>query len=123
MKHHMIPAMIMYASVIKAGLAAGMFAVWCLCVQWIDRDAVRVKTVREKWNILAMATGILGLFSWLMIPWPDWATYFLGWALYVFVSGGGVLMYVAHRNKRVSEQHRVLTSQHFSRLMSFGQSE
>ena len=123
MKLHMILATIMYTSVIKAGLAAGMFILWCLCVQWIDRDAVRVKTVREKWNILAMATGILGLFAWLMIPWPDWATYFLGWALYVFISGGGVLMYVAHRNKRVSQQRRVLTAQHFSRLTSFGQSE
>ncbi len=113
----------MYASIFKIALAAGMFVLWCLCVQWVDRDAIRVKTIREKWNILVLATGILALFAWLMVPWPELAAYFLGWGLYVIVSGGGLLMYVVHRNKRVGAEYRVLTSQHFSRLMSFGQSE
>lgn len=110
----------MYASAYKVGVAMGMFVLWCLCAQWVDRDAVRVKTIREKWNMLVLGTEILALFAWFMIPWSDWAAYFLGWGLYVIVSGGGLMMYVSHRNKRIGPQHRVLTSQHFSRLLTFG---
>lgn len=113
----------MYAGLTKTAMVGGVFVVWCLCIQWIDRDGARVKTTREKWNLLALGTGILGMFSWLMVPWTGWAAYFLGWGLYVIVSGGGLLMYVVHRNKRVGAEHRVLTSQHFSRLLTFGSAD
>lgn len=113
----------MYTSIFKFALALAMFVGWCLCIQWADRDAARVKTVREKWNMLTLATGVLGLFAWLMMPWGNWATLLVGWGLYVCVAGGGLLAYVLHRNRRVGADYRVLTKQHFSRLLTFGDAE
>lgn len=120
MSTYSILAASMYAGLTKTAMVGGVFLLWCLCIQWIDRDGARVKTTREKWNLLVLGTGSLGMFSWLMVPWTGWPAYFLGWGLYVVISGGGMLMYVMHRNKRVGADHRVLTSQHFSRMLTFG---
>ncbi|MCG3138471.1 MAG: hypothetical protein HJJLKODD_02336 [Phycisphaerae bacterium] len=108
----------MFASPIKILFMAGVFILWALCIQWIDRDAEKVRTVREKWNLLGLSTGILGIIAWLMVPWQGWALYLAGWGLYMLIAGGGILFYVAHRNHRVSKEFRVLTAQHFSRLMT-----
>lgn len=107
-----------YASTVKIAFVLVMFLLWCLCVQWVDRDCTKVKTIREKWNITVLSTGFLGLCAWLLIPWNGWPMYLAGWAIYVIVVGGGLLMYVSHRNKRVGPQYRVLTAQHFSSLIS-----
>ncbi len=110
----------MYISLFKVAIVVAAFLPWCLCAQWVDRDGVRVKTLRERWNLLVLGTGALGLLAWLMIPWLNWAWFFVGLMTYLLVAGGGTLMYVSHRNKRVSEQHRVLTAAHLSHLLSSG---
>jgi type II secretory ATPase GspE/PulE/Tfp pilus assembly ATPase PilB-like protein len=107
-----------YASVFKVVFVLVMFALWCACVQWVDRDAQRVKTMRERWNILCLTTGVLALFIWLVIPANSMATFFLGWGVYVILCSSGLLWFVAHRNKRVADKFRVLTGAHFARLLS-----
>lgn len=108
----------MYASSAKIVFLLVVFILWCLCAQWVDRDAERVRTQREKWNVICLASGALGIFAWLIIPWSGWAAFLIGFGMYVFLTGGGILIYVSHRNKRVSKERRVLTAQHFSGLLS-----
>ena len=59
MSTYSILAASMYAGLTKTAMVGGVFLLWCLCIQWIDRDGARVKTTREKWNLLVLGTGSL----------------------------------------------------------------
>ncbi len=109
-----------YASIFKVCFVLGSFVLWCLCIQWVDCDAERVKTVRERWNIMCLTAGMVAIACWLVFPLNSLALFFLGWGIYVVIASSAILWYVAHRNKRVGEKHKVLTSQHFKRLLSAG---
>jgi type II secretory ATPase GspE/PulE/Tfp pilus assembly ATPase PilB-like protein len=111
---------ITYVSPFKIAFVMVMFSLWCLCLQWVDRDAQRVKTIRERWNILCLSFGLLALAAWVLIPMDSMALFFMGWGVYVVVAGAGVLWYVAHRNQRVADKYKVLTPQHFTRLLQRG---
>ncbi|MCP4249953.1 MAG: Flp pilus assembly complex ATPase component [bacterium] len=105
-----------YFNPIKLGGFAVLFVGWCLICQWVDRDTDVVKTNREQWNLIVVSGGITGLAVWLLIPWKG-ATFFLGLAFWLLLAVGAVLAYVFHRNGRVVTSGRVLTPQHFKRVL------
>jgi len=107
-----------YSNTLKTALVLATFLLWCFCIQWGDRDAEKVKTIRERWNILCLMIGVLGLCAWFLIPWKGWPMFLAGWAVYIFIVGSGLMLYVSHRNKRVGPKFRVLTAEHLSSLMT-----
>ncbi len=114
-----LPAPGGYLSLTKIATVFVLFVGWCLLCQWVDRDTEVVKTHREQWNMIVISGGIAGLAVWLLLPWQG-LTFFLGLAFWALLSNGAALAYVFHRNARVVPAARVLTSQHFKRLL-YGQ--
>jgi type II secretory ATPase GspE/PulE/Tfp pilus assembly ATPase PilB-like protein len=108
----------MYTSLPKIIAVLALFVGWCLAVQWADRDVERInKPRREWWNLLIMGAGGGGVGILLLIPWPG-AAFFLGLAFWAILAGAPLLAYVVHRNGRVGQSQRVLTAEHFKRLMA-----
>ncbi len=92
---------------------------WSLAIQWVDRDTDRVKTQRETWNLITVSGGIAGFFLLLVPPWAG-PLYFAGLGLFILTAGGSLLWYVIHRNGRVVAGGRVLTPDHFKRMLTGG---
>ncbi len=96
-----------------------LFLLWALLCQWVDRDTDKVKTKREQWNAIVLVGGMTGMLVALLLPWAG-PLYFLGVGFWVIFAGGSALWYVVHRNARVVPGQRVLTADHFRRLMTPG---
>lgn len=111
-------AAILYTSIPKIVVILVLFTLWCLGIQWADRDVERInKPRREWWNLLLLAGGGGGIGVLLLIPWPG-AAFFLGLGFWIILGGGTLLAYVVHRNGRVGPSARVLTPDHFKRVLA-----
>ncbi|MGB0716487.1 MAG: GspE/PulE family protein [Phycisphaerae bacterium] len=104
-----------YVNVIKVAGIMVMLVLWGLAVQWVDKDTNTVKTRREHWNMIVMAGGVVGFFVLLMVPWQG-VLFFAGLGAWLLIAGGGLLLYVLHRNGRVLPEARVLTMGHLQRM-------
>ena len=111
-----------YFSYVKLAVITLLVVGWALACQWADADAVFVKTKREQWNLIVLSFGVTGLFTLFFIPWPG-NLFFLGLAFFVLLSGGGLLAYVLHRNRRVVRTARVLTWAHAKRTVARAKGE
>jgi type II secretory ATPase GspE/PulE/Tfp pilus assembly ATPase PilB-like protein len=87
------------------------------CLVWVDRDTDRVKTKREQWNMIVLAGALVAYMVLLIPPWRG-VLYFAGLAAWLAITSGALLAYVVHRNGRVVPAARVLTAEHFKRLLS-----
>lgn len=105
-----------YYSLTKLATVAVLFLAWVFACQWVDADAVQVKTKREQWNLIVISGGLAGLFVLFSVPWPG-TLFLLGLAFFVLLAGAGLMAYVIHRNGRVVKNARVLTLSHAKRLM------
>lgn len=106
-----------YVNVIKVAGALVMLLLWGLAVQWVDKDTHTVKTKREHWNMIVIAGGVVGFFVLFMVPWQG-VLFFAGLGAWLLIAGGGLFLYVMHRNGRVLPEARVLTVGHLQRLTS-----
>ena len=106
-----------YFSLTKIISILVIFVLWALACQWVDRDADRVKTRRELWNMIVLGVGMSGAAVLFLIPWSG-AAFFLGLAFWMVLSWGPVMAYVVHRNGRVVPARRVMTPAHFKQLFS-----
>lgn len=106
-----IPAGGGYISLVKWVVFLLGAAGWLALCQWVDKDTWRLHYRRYTFNGVLVASGVLGLILWLLIP-----VFALGLLFYAVLVGtaGGVYTYL--RNQLVPEVSRVLTAQHFSRL-------
>ncbi len=111
-----------YFSLIKLGVVAVLFVGICFAYQWVDIDTDRVKTRRERWNLIVLVGGLGGLAIMFLIPWAG-SAYFLGLAFYIVMAGGSVLLYVMHRNGRVIPDQKVLTIAHLKRIVAGGEKD
>lgn len=93
--------------------------VWTAYGQWVDKDTFQVRANRTLWNGVVLATGIAGMFAWLLMPLPGYL-YFAGFGLWLLISGGGMLAYAVTRNKMVSRTQRVFTSAHLRSKVTIG---
>ncbi len=88
-----------------------MYVAWLATAAWMDRDIQKVELKRERWNLLFLSLGGIGLAAIWYVPNFVFAFSIL-LALYSSVS----LIYVGKRNALVPKEARVLTRRHFQKL-------
>jgi len=112
-----LPQSGVYVNFYKLAVVVVLLLGWAAFIQWVDRDTDKVKTRRETWNMITLAGGLAGFFVLIVPPWSG-MLFFVGLGLFLVVAGGSALWYVIHRNGRVVASARVLTVDHFKRLLS-----
>lgn len=110
-----VPSGEMYVHPGKLVGLALLYTCWILYAAWADKDAVAVNTFRQVWNMSTIAVGAVGLLVLLFVP-----SFLFGALAFIVINGAYMLVYVNHRNHLVVEENRVLTAQHFQRIMSEG---
>lgn len=106
-----------YVNLIKVAVTIALVFGWAQAVQWVDRDADKVKTKREYWNMIVLAGGAVAFLVLFVPPWSG-GLFFLGVVFWALLAGGALLAYIVHRNARVLPDHRILTTGHAKRLFS-----
>lgn len=110
-----------YVNLIKVGVVLVGLLLWGITAQWIDRDTDKVKTQREKWNMIVLSGGLVSYFWLLVPPWSD-GLFMVGLLGWLAIAGGPMLGYVLHRNGRVIPANRILTPKHFKQLLGLDKS-
>ena len=101
-----------YMEVWKGLLMAAAFFGWMPLVNWVHTDSQAVRTNKQAWTSGIAATGAAALLAWMMIP-----VFAIGLMLYLLSVGAVAIAYVVHRNARVSDFERVMTSEHLKGLL------
>jgi len=96
-----------YLSTVKPLFMLLLVMPWLYAATWMNKDTLRVQSVRTLWCGAVLAAGVLGILLWLLVP-----LFVVGMLLYLVLAGGVVGAYVAHRNKRVVPEAKVLTADH-----------
>jgi len=94
-----------YISIIKLIIFLALFFGWLWTVGWVHRDAASVGTNQNFWTAIVFGVGVFATMLWLLIP-----IFVVGFPLFLIAVGASSLSYVSHRNGRVMEHDRVLTS-------------
>jgi type II secretory ATPase GspE/PulE/Tfp pilus assembly ATPase PilB-like protein len=110
-----LPESTIYVSPIKLIVILLLFPGWIFFAQWADRDAARVNTFRNVWNMLSLIVGLVGLLLLLFVP-----IFFAAIAAYAVTVGAFMIAYVIHRNGLVVAEDRVCTSAHIRRVLTKG---
>lgn len=100
-----------YISLFKFVPLIALFLVWLPLINWVFRDAGEVQTNVSNWTLTIVLVGMAGLILWLLVP-----MYLIGLLLYVISLVAASMAYVIHRNGRVAEFEKVLTSSHLKSL-------
>jgi type II secretory ATPase GspE/PulE/Tfp pilus assembly ATPase PilB-like protein len=103
-----------YISIWKVAVFTALFVVWAWSGSWIDKDAEKVHTSRDFWNLLYMACGAGSIIFWFILPAPFW----LDLLLSLVICGMIGAVYILHRNARVEPNETILTPGHIRWLLS-----
>ena len=101
-----------YISIIKLASFVVLFFLWLPLVSWVFTDAKAVGTKEGYWSAVVLGTGAAAIIIWLLIP-----VFIIGALIYVLAVATTALIYVKHRNSRVMDYARVLTSEHIKNLL------
>jgi type II secretory ATPase GspE/PulE/Tfp pilus assembly ATPase PilB-like protein len=101
-----------YFSTLKILVMIVLMLPWLYASTWINKDAVTVHSNQAAWSLSALGSGLVAMLLWLLLPW-----WLAGLGIYLVLTGSVIGSYVAHRNKRVVPQARVLTAEHIKGLM------
>ena len=96
-----------YISPVKLIVLIALFFVWMPLVNWVYRDTKAVKTNTQFWTLIISSTGAGALLIWLLAP-----RFLIGLLIYIIAVGATVMGYIVHRNARVSDFEKLLTSEH-----------
>lgn len=100
-----------YISLVKLAILAVLFFAWIPLVNWIHADSHAVGTNVNKWTGMIAATGAVALIVWLMVP-----IFAIGLLFYLIAVSAVSMVYVMHRNSKVSYSEQVLTANHIKGL-------
>lgn len=99
-----------YVSLAKIIFMILMMAPWLLAAPWVNKDSVKLRSNQTLWSLVAVGSGAAGMALWLVLP------YIIGLLVYVVLVGAALGAYVVYRNGKVPDSHKVLTSEHLSRI-------
>jgi type II secretory ATPase GspE/PulE/Tfp pilus assembly ATPase PilB-like protein len=100
-----------YVSPVKLVVFVLGFLAWLPLLKWVNQDAVKIRTMAQKWTIAIFAAGAVGLLIWLIIP-----LFIIGLLMYVIAVGATAIVYIIHRNSLVDVYHKILTIGHIKSL-------
>ena len=102
-----------YISIIKFALFVVLFFAWLPLVGWVTKDATIVGTKETFWAGIVFAAGAIAAILWLLVP-----IYAVGLFLFLIAAAVPMALYLKHRDSKVPDPQRILTSQIFKTLFS-----
>jgi type II secretory ATPase GspE/PulE/Tfp pilus assembly ATPase PilB-like protein len=96
----------------KLGAVAAVYLGWVYLCAWVSRDTQQHSLPGTIWIGLVLGGGVAGMVAVLSLP-----MFFLAFLLLLVLAIVPVLVYVGYRNPKVDEPDRVLTPNHFQRLL------
>ena len=100
-----------YISPVKLIVLVVLFFAWIPLVNWVYRDTKAVKTNTQSWTLIISSTGAGALLIWLLAP-----LFLIGLLIYIIAVGAAAMAYIVHRNARVADFEKVLTSEHIKSI-------
>lgn len=100
-----------YISPVKLIVLVVLFFGWMPLVNWVYRDTKAVKANTQAWTLIILSTGAAALLIWLLAP-----LFLIGLLIYIIAVGAATTAYIVHRNARVADFEKVLTSEHIKSI-------
>lgn len=100
-----------YISIIKLVVYLVLFFLWMPLVNWVHNDARAVKVRVDTWTLFITIAGAAALLIWLLVP-----AFVIGLFIYIIALGAAGMAYVVHRNSKVADFEKILTSDHLKTL-------
>jgi len=107
-----------YISIAKFAVFLILFFLWLSLLIWVYRDATTVGTKEAFWTAIVFGAGAAAAIIWLVMPF-----FIIGMLFYLIAVGASSASYVMHRNTRVPDFQRVLTTEHIRGLFAGKQKE
>ena len=107
-----------YISIAKFAVFLILFFLWLSLLIWVYRDATTVGTKEAFWTAIVFGAGAAAAIIWLVMPF-----FIIGMLFYLIAVGASSTSYVMHRNTRVPDFQRVLTTEHIRGLFTGKQKE
>jgi len=101
-----------YYHPVKLGMVVLVYLLWVYLCGWVSRDCLKHQLPGNSWLSVVLGGGIVGLLTVLSLP-----GFFLTFLLLLLLAVVPALLYVAYRNPKVDQADRLLTPQHFQRLL------
>jgi type II secretory ATPase GspE/PulE/Tfp pilus assembly ATPase PilB-like protein len=102
-----------YISIIKFFVFLLVFFLWLPLLTWVYQDAKSVGAKEILWTSVVFGAGAIAAIIWLLIP-----VFIIGMLFYLIAVAATSVSYVIHRDARVPEFDRVLTTEHIKGLFS-----
>ena len=102
-----------YISILKFALFVVLFFAWLPLVGWVAKDATIVGTKETLWAGIVFAAGAIAAIVWLLVP-----VFAVGMLLFLIAATAPAIIYLKHRDSKVPDPQRILTSQIFKTLFS-----
>jgi type II secretory ATPase GspE/PulE/Tfp pilus assembly ATPase PilB-like protein len=102
-----------YVSIVKFLVFLILFFLGLPLLNWVYSDSKAIETKVTFWTGLILGVGAAAMIIWLIIP-----IFIVGMLLYAIAVGATSLAYVKHRNTRVLDFDRVLTTEHIKGIFS-----
>lgn len=102
-----------YISVVKFALFVVLFFAWMPLVAWVAKDAAMVGAKETLWAGIVLAAGAVAAIIWLLVP-----LFFVGFWVFLLAVAVPMVLYLKHRDSKVPDPQRLLTSQFFKTLFA-----
>lgn len=102
-----------YISIAKLLIFLLLFFLWLLLIMWVHRDATTVGTKEAFWTAIVFGTGAAAAIIWLVMP-----LFLIGMSLYLIAVAASVISYIMHRDTKVPDFQRVLSTEHIKGLFT-----
>lgn len=102
-----------YISIVKFVIFLFLFFLWLPLLGWVHKDAESIGTKKTFWAAVVFGTGAAAAIIWLVMP-----LFIIGMLVYLIAVVAATLSYVMHRNAKVPDFQRVLTSEHIKGLFA-----
>lgn len=100
-----------YISLVKFIIFLILFFLWLPLVPWVFWDARSIGTKDIFWTAVVFGAGAAAAIIWLLVP-----IFIAGMLLYLVATAATAGSYVMHRNAKVPDFDRILTSEHIKGL-------